>query len=65
MKELVSNYTSIGNTNNKALRVVSIVAATKINERTNFMTDDKKISNKKDLSMFIANNKVQSLGREF
>lgn len=51
MKETISNRTSIGNTTNPALRVVSLVAAFDIPERTSLMTDDKKYSSKKDLSM--------------
>ncbi len=51
MKELISNRTSIGNTNNPALRVVSLVAAFEIPEKKNYMTDDMKYSNKKGLKM--------------
>ena len=58
MKETISNRTSIGNTTNPALRVVSLVAAFDIPERTSLMTDDKKYSSKKDLSM-VANQRNQ------
>ena len=51
MREPISNRTSIGNTTNPALRVISLVAAFEIPERTSSMTDDKKYSSKKGLSM--------------
>lgn len=42
MKQTISNRTSIGNTNNPALRVVSLVAAFEIPEKQ-IEIDDKKI----------------------
>ncbi len=49
MKETVSTYTCIGNSNDSKLKVVSLVAAYNILEKTNTMTDDKKFASKKDL----------------
>ena len=50
MEKVVSNYTGIGNTENKDLRVVEIVAAVAIKERTSIMTDNRKFANKKSLN---------------
>ena len=50
MEKVVSNFTGIGNTDNKELKVVEIVAAVAIKERTNVMTDSHKYSNKKVLN---------------
>ncbi len=49
MKETVSTYTCIGNTTDSRLKVVSLVAAYNISEKTNTMTDDKKFASKKDM----------------
>ena len=49
MKEKISNRTSIGNTNNPHLRVVSLVAALSIPPKTKEMNEDQKFSNKKNL----------------
>ncbi len=50
MERAVSNFSGIGNTDSKELKVVEIVAAVAIKERTNVMTDNLKYSNKKNLS---------------
>ncbi len=51
MEKRISNRTSIGNTTNPALRVIAVVAAFDIPERTSVMKNDKKFTNKKDLSL--------------
>lgn len=50
MEKQISNRTSIGNTTNPALKVIALVAAFDIPERTSVMSNDKKYANKKELS---------------
>lgn len=50
MEKQISNRTSIGNTTNPALKVIALVAAFDIPERTSVMSNDKKYTNKKELS---------------
>ena len=47
MEKRISNRTSIGNTTNPALKVIAVVAAFDIPERTSVMKNDKKFTNKK------------------
>ncbi len=59
MEKQISNRTSIGNTTNPALKVIALVAAFDIPERTSVMRNDRKYTNKKDLSLKnSANNEV-------
>lgn len=51
MKTKISNYTSIGNTDDKSLKVTEIVAAVAVSERENLMTNEVKFSEKATLSL--------------
>ena len=57
MEKQISNRTSIGNTTNPALKVIALVAAFDIPERTSVMRNDKKYTSKKDLSLKNSANK--------
>lgn len=60
MNSRISNRTSIGNTTNPALKVASLVAAFEIKEKTSFMHDDKKYSNKKGLSVSKSSSAIET-----
>ncbi len=57
MEKQISNRTSIGNTTNPALKVIALVAAFDIPERTSVMRNDRKYTSKKDLSLKNSANK--------
>ena len=57
MEKQISNRTSIGNTTNPALKVIALVAAFDIPERTSVMRNDRKYTSKKDLSLENSANK--------
>ena len=66
MKEQISNRTSIGNTNNPHLRVVSLVAALSIPPKTKDMAEEhNKFSSKKELSMPKSNDFNNTAADEF
>ena len=50
MEKQISNRTSIGNTTNPALKVIALVAAFEIPERTSVMSNGKRYANKKELT---------------
>ena len=51
MEKQISNRTSIGNTTNPALKVIALVAAFDIPERTSVMRNDRKYTSKTELSL--------------
>ena len=57
MEKQISNRTSIGNTTNPALKVIALVAAFDIPERTSVMRNDRKYTSKKELSLKNSANK--------
>ena len=60
MRNEISNYTGIGNTNNPELVVKDIFSAVEIKERANVMSDSKKYAN----LMTFNNTKVKDDGME-